>query len=149
MRVVVQRVSEAKVTVDGEVRGSIGAGYVALVGVSREDDESDAKHLADKVAKLRVFEDDEGKMNLSIFDAGGEILAVSQFTLFGDTRKGNRPGFAHAAPPEEGERLYLKFAEHLEGRGLKVARGVFRAHMMVHLVNDGPVTILLDSKKLF
>lgn len=149
MRAVVQRVSEAKVTVDGELKGSIGPGYVVLLGVGREDDETDAKYLADKVAKLRVFEDKDGKMNLSIFDAGGEILTVSQFTLYGDARKGNRPGFGHAAPPQEGEALYLKFVEHLKERGLKVAQGVFRAHMKVHLVNDGPVTILLDSKRLF
>jgi len=149
MRAVVQRVSEAKVTVDDAVKGAIGTGFLVLLGVGREDGETDAKYLADKVARLRVFEDAAGKMNLSVFDVGGEVLAVSQFTLYGDARKGNRPGFIDAAPPEQGMALYREFVRHLGERGLKVAEGVFGAHMKVHLVNDGPVTILLDSKKLF
>ena len=149
MRAVVQRVEEAFVTVDGVKKGRVGRGFLVLLGVGADDAETDAVYIGEKVAKLRVFEDDEGKMNLSIFDIGGEVLAVSQFTLYGDARKGNRPGFSSAAPPEKGEELYRKFIETLKNRGLKVEEGVFGAHMKVHLVNDGPVTILLDSKKLF
>ena len=144
-----QRVEEAFVAVDGIEKGRIGRGFLVLLGVGAEDAEADAVYIGEKVAKLRVFEDDEGKMNLSIFDIGGEVLAVSQFTLYGDARKGNRPGFSSAAAPEKGEELYRKFIETLRNRGLKVEEGVFGAHMKVHLVNDGPVTILLDSKKLF
>jgi len=122
---------------------------MVLVGVGAEDADADAEYLADKVAKLRVFEDEDGKMNLSLLDVGGEVLAISQFTLFGDARKGNRPGFTSAAPPDKAEALYRKFVDVLKSRGLRVQEGVFRAHMKVNLVNDGPVTILLDSKKLF
>jgi len=122
---------------------------MVLVGVGADDEESDAIHIADKVAKLRVFEDEDGKMNRSIFDAGGKVLAVSQFTLYGDARKGNRPGFSNAAPPDKGETLYRVFVDKLKSRGLNVEEGVFGAHMKVNLINDGPVTILLDSKKLF
>ena len=122
---------------------------MVLVGVGAEDAASDAEYLADKVTKLRVFEDEAGKMNLSLLDVGGEVLAISQFTLFGDARKGNRPGFTSAAPPDKAEALYRKFVDVLKSRGLKVEEGIFRAHMKVNLVNDGPVTILLDSKKLF
>ena len=122
---------------------------MVLVGVGAEDADADAEYLADKVAKLRVFEDEDGKMNLSLLDVGGEVLAISQFTLFGDARKGNRPGFTSAAPPDKAEALYRKFVDVLKSRGLRVEEGVFRAHMKVNLVNDGPVTILLDSKKLF
>lgn len=149
MRAVVQKVSEAFVTVGGIEKGRIGKGFMVLVGVGADDEESDAIYLADKTAKLRVFEDRDEKLNLSIFDAGGDVLAVSQFTLYGDARKGNRPGFSSAAPPEKGESLYRVFVETLKNRGLKVAEGVFRAHNKIHLINDGPVTILLDSKKLF
>jgi D-tyrosyl-tRNA(Tyr) deacylase len=149
MRAVVQRVIEASVSVDGAEKGRIGRGFMVLVGVSSDDNEADAEYLADKVAKLRVFEDSEGKMNLSLLDIGGEVLAVSQFTLYGDARKGNRPGFTSAAPPDKAEALYRKFVDVLKTRSLKVEEGVFRAHMKVHLVNDGPVTIILDSKKLF
>ena len=149
MRAVVQRVTEASVSVDGAEKGRIGRGFMVLVGVSSDDNEADAEYLADKVAKLRVFEDSEGKMNLSLLDVGGEVLAVSQFTLYGDARKGNRPGFTSAAPPDKAEALYRKFVDVLKTRSLKVEEGVFRAHMKVYLVNDGPVTIILDSKKLF
>ena len=149
MRAVVQRVTEASVSVDSAEKGRIGRGFMVLVGISSDDNEADAEYLADKVAKLRVFEDSEGKMNLSLLDVGGEVLAVSQFTLYGDARKGNRPGFTSAAPPDKAEALYRQFVDVLKTRGLKIEEGVFRAHMKVHLVNDGPVTILLDSKKLF
>jgi len=149
MRAVVQRVEEACVKVDGAEKGRIGKGFLVLLGVGADDTEDDAQYLGDKIAKLRVFEDDDGKMNLSLFDVGGEVLAVSQFTLYGDARKGNRPGFSSAAPPDKGEELYRKFVDTLKKRGLKVEEGVFGAHMKVRLVNDGPVTILLDSKKMF
>jgi len=149
MRAVVQRVSRAQVRVDGAVSGEVGRGLVVLLGVARGDGADDARSLAEKVALLRVFEDAAGKMNLSVLDVGGAALVVSQFTLLGDGRKGNRPSFIEAAPPEEADALYQAFCQHLRGRGLAVATGVFRAHMEVELVNDGPVTILLDSKKLF
>ena len=149
MRAVVQRVSRAQVRVDGAVSGEVGRGLVVLLGVARGDGADDARSLAEKVALLRVFEDEAGKMNLSVLDVGGAVLVVSQFTLLGDGRKGNRPSFIEAAPPEEADALYQAFCQHLRGRGLAVATGVFRAHMEVELVNDGPVTILLDSKKLF
>jgi len=149
MRAVVQRVSRAQVRVDGAVSGEVGRGLAVLLGVARGDGADDARSLAEKVALLRVFEDEAGKMNLSVLDVGGAVLVVSQFTLLGDGRKGNRPSFIEAAPPEEADALYQAFCQHLRGRGLAVATGVFRAHMEVELVNDGPVTILLDSKKLF
>ncbi|MFO7274877.1 MAG: D-tyrosyl-tRNA(Tyr) deacylase [Symbiobacteriaceae bacterium] len=149
MRAVVQRVSRARVTVGGEVVGQIGPGYVVLLGVAREDDEAAADYLAEKVAGLRVFEDENGKMNRSIQEVGGSILAVSQFTLYGDVRRGRRPGFDRAARPEQAEPLYQRFVQRLREMGLHVETGRFQAHMEVELVNDGPVTILIDSEKTF
>ncbi|HZZ86259.1 MAG TPA: D-aminoacyl-tRNA deacylase [Anaeromyxobacteraceae bacterium] len=149
MRVVVQRVSRAEVRVAGEVVGRIERGLLVLLGVAAGDVEEDARFLADKLAALRIFEDDAGKMNRSVADVGGGLLVVSQFTLLGDARKGNRPGFSAAAPPDEANALYEKVCTLLRERGLAVAQGVFRADMQVELVNDGPVTILLDSAKLF
>jgi len=149
MRAVVQRVAEASVTVDGVELGRIGKGFLVLLGVGAGDSEIEAQYMADKVAKLRVFEDSEGKMNLSLIEVGGSILAISQFTLYGDARKGNRPGFTDAAPPDRAELLYKFFIAALERRGIKVGKGKFGAMMKVHLINDGPVTILLDSAKMF
>jgi len=149
MRAVVQRVSRAKVTVNGEVSGEIGRGLLVLLGVARRDSESDADYLADKIAGLRVFHDDEGKMNRNVAEAGGAVLAVSQFTLFGDVRRGKRPSFDGAARPEQAKALYEYFVERIRGCGLRCETGVFQAMMDVELVNDGPVTILLDSEKLF
>lgn len=149
MRVVVQRVSRGSVTVAGEIVGSIRQGLVILLGIGRDDTEEDVRYLSEKIANLRIFEDEEGKMNLSVLEIKGEVLAVSQFTLFGDCRKGRRPSFAHAAPPEEAERLYLRFVEVLQGFGLEVSTGRFQTMMQVEIHNDGPVTILLDSKKGF
>ena len=145
MRAVVQRVSRAEVRVEGTSVGAVGRGLLVLLGVARDDGEADARFLADKVARLRIFEDEAGKMNRSVEDVGGGVLVVSQFTLLGDARKGNRPSFTAAAPPEAASALYERFCALLGERGLAVARGVFRAHMDVELVNDGPVTILLDS----
>ena len=141
MRAVVQRVSEASVSVDGNELGRIDRGFMVLLGVGANDTEADAQYIADKVGKLRVFEDSEGKMNLPLLDVGGSVLAISQFTLYGDARKGNRPGFSDAAPPEKGEQLYQFFISALEKRGIKVEKGEFGAMMKVHLINDGPVTI--------
>jgi D-tyrosyl-tRNA(Tyr) deacylase len=149
MRAVVQRVARAAVRVDGQVTGSTARGLLVLLGVARGDGDGDARAIADKLAALRVFEDGEGKMNLSVADVGGGVVVVSQFTLLGDARKGNRPGFTDAAPPDEANALYEAVCGHLRARGLPVGTGVFRAHMEVELVNDGPVTILLDSRKLF
>lgn len=149
MRCVVQRVSRASVTVESEVVASIGKGYMVLVGVEVGDSDKDMQYLADKVAGLRIFEDENEKMNLSIEDVGGAVLAVSQFTLSGDARHGRRPSFIGAARPEQAVPLYEAFCAQLRGRGLHVETGVFQAHMDVMLVNDGPVTILLDSKKIF
>lgn len=132
-----------------ELSGKIGRGLLVLLGVGEGDDEGDAVYLADKIAGLRIFEDDGGKMNLSVGDAGGQILAVSQFTLYGDVRKGRRPSFDAAASPDEANRLYERFCELLRAKGLHVETGVFLAMMDVELVNQGPVTILLDSRKLF
>lgn len=145
MRAVIQRVSSASVSVDGELVSQISGGFAVLLGVGAEDSEKDAAWLADKTANLRIFEDAEGKMNLSALDTGGEILVISQFTLFGDARKGRRPSFTGAAPPEKADELYLRYAELLEAGGLRVRRGRFRARMMVNINNDGPVTIILDS----
>ncbi len=145
MRAVVQRVSAARVEVDGEVVGSIAGGLVVLLGVARGDGEREAAWLADKIAGLRIFEDDAGKMNVSVQDAGGSLLVVSQFTLLGDCRKGRRPSFTEAAPPEEAERLYQRFVARLREGGLHVETGVFQARMAVNLVNDGPVTLLLET----
>lgn len=149
MRMVVQRVTRASVTVDGEVTGKIGRGYMVLVGAEVGDTEADARLCADKLAGLRVFVDDEGKMNRSVLDVGGEILLVSQFTLLGDARHGRRPSFIAAARPEEAEPLLETMKAMLEEKGLHVETGRFRAHMDVELVNDGPVTILIDSRKVF
>ncbi len=149
MRAVVQRVSRAEVRVDGRATGRVGRGLAVLLGVARGDGEEDARLLADKVAALRVFEDAAGKMNLSVRDVSGGVLVVSQFTLLGDARKGNRPGFTDAAPPDEANALYERFCALLRERGLAVGTGVFRASMEVELVNEGPVTILLDSRRLF
>ncbi|HEX7041053.1 MAG TPA: D-aminoacyl-tRNA deacylase [Trueperaceae bacterium] len=144
-----QRVSRAEVRVGGEVVGRVGRGFLVLLGVGPEDDEAVAERLADKVRKLRVFPDEAGRMNRSLEQAGGGCLVVSQFTLYGDLRSGNRPGFSRAAPPEPAERLYLRFARALEAAGLPVATGRFGAEMEVELVNDGPVTLWLDSEELF
>jgi D-aminoacyl-tRNA deacylase len=149
VRAVVQRVSRAEVRVEGKVAGAIGRGLLALVGVAREDGDADAATLADKLAGLRVFEDAAGKMNLATAEVGGGVLLVSQFTLLGDARKGNRPSFIEAAAPEEANRLYERVCALLREKGLPVATGVFRAMMEVDLVNDGPVTILIDTRKLF
>jgi D-aminoacyl-tRNA deacylase len=144
MRAVCQRVSEARVTVDGTVHGRIGAGLVVLLGIQRGDDHAEARRLAGKVARLRIFEDEHGKFDRSVVEAGGAALVVSQFTLIADTRKGNRPSFTNAAPPQEAELRYSEFCEALLAEGVPIERGVFGARMSVQLVNDGPVTIVLD-----
>ncbi|MEM5947724.1 D-aminoacyl-tRNA deacylase [Spirochaetia bacterium 38H-sp] len=149
MRAVVQRVSSASVSVDGSVVSSIDFGFLVLLGVAACDNKDDAEFLADKVANLRVFSDEDGKLNRSILDIAGQVLVVSQFTLMGDARKGRRPSYNSAAPPALAEELYEYFCIVLSSYGLDVKKGVFRAHMDVRLCNDGPVTILLDSKKLF
>ncbi len=149
MRCVVQRVKEASVTVAGETVGKIGPGYMVLIGVSVEDTEKDVRYMADKVPNLRIFEDAEDKMNLSLKDVGGEILAVSQFTLYGDARGGRRPSFIAAARPEAANELYEQLVASWREQGIHVETGRFRTHMEVGLVNDGPVTILLDSTKGF
>ena len=146
MRSVVQRVARAAVRVDRQVVGEIGHGLLVLLGVAGGDCDADARWMADKLAQLRIFEDEGGKMNRSVQDVGGGVLLVSQFTLLGDARKGNRPSFVGAAPPEEANALYESVAALLRARGLPVAQGVFRAHMEVESVNDGPVTLLLDSR---
>lgn len=140
-----QRVSRASVGVDSQTVGEIGSGLLVLVGVARGDSEADALYLARKVAALRIFQDDAGKMNLSVVEVAGAVLAVSQFTLCADTRKGNRPSFTSAAPPDEAAQLYEAFARRLETFNVPVRRGVFGAHMHVELLNDGPVTIIIDS----
>jgi D-tyrosyl-tRNA(Tyr) deacylase len=145
VRIVVQRVSQARVSVAKEIVGTIGAGLCVFVGVGKDDDEEDADNLADKVKSLRILNDEQGKMNRSVTDTGGEVLVVSQFTLYGDCRRGNRPSFTGAAPAEQAERLYLRFAQRLRDSGLTVATGRFQAHMEVSLVNDGPVTLVLES----
>ncbi|MDP6442309.1 MAG: D-aminoacyl-tRNA deacylase [Pirellulaceae bacterium] len=149
MRACVQRVSRAGVEVDGRIVGEIGQGLLVLLGVAADDDETDAVFMANKIARLRLFEDDEGKMNRSVEEAGGSVLAVSQFTLLGDCRKGRRPSFVKAAEPAAAAELYEQFVELLRDRGLVVATGQFRAQMDVSLVNDGPVTLLVDSRKQF
>lgn len=146
MKVVVQRCKEAQVTVDGEVTGAISQGLMVLVGVTHEDTDKDAKYLADKVAGLRIFEDDEGKMNYSVMEVGGGILSVSQFTLYGDCRKGKRPNFMAAAKPDIAEGLYEQFNRELRDKGLEVATGRFGAMMDVTFTNWGPVTLIIDSK---
>lgn len=145
MKAVIQRVKQSSVTVNEKIVGQIQHGLLILLGVSRDDQESDADYLADKIANLRIFEDDAGKMNRSLLDVGGEALVVSQFTLFGDCRKGRRPSFIHAAPPEKANQLYEYFTRKLKDRSVAVQTGVFRAMMDVALVNDGPVTLILES----
>lgn len=149
MRAVVQRVSRAKVTVDGRITGEIGHGLLVLLGVSHHDATASADYLIDKVLGLRIFEDDAGKMNRSVVDVGGAVLAVSQFTLFGDVRRGKRPSFDDAARPEHAKELYDYFVERVRATGTRCETGVFQAMMDVELVNSGPVTILIDSEKLF
>jgi D-tyrosyl-tRNA(Tyr) deacylase len=145
MRAVVQRVREASVAVNGEIVGACGRGLAILLGIAAEDDEATAERLAGKIARLRIFENEDGRFDRSLLDVGGAALAVSQFTLIADTRKGNRPSFTDAARPEVAEPLYERFCAALEGEGVRVARGVFGARMEVALVNDGPVTIVLDG----
>lgn len=149
MRAVVQRVSRARVLVDGQVSGAIDAGVAVLLGVSREDTPEDAAYLAAKIAHLRIFEDENGKMNRSLVDTGGAALVISQFTLYGDARGQRRPSYLQAAPPEQASTLYEECVRALRALGVRVETGVFRAHMAVELTNDGPVTVLLDSAKLF
>ncbi|MEH7251821.1 D-aminoacyl-tRNA deacylase [Neobacillus niacini] len=146
MRVVVQRSKNAKVTVNEEITGQISKGLVLLVGVTHHDKDEDAAFLAEKIANLRIFEDDAGKMNLSLVEVGGEILSVSQFTLYGDCRKGRRPNFMEAAKPEQANQLYERFNHLLREKGIKVETGIFGAMMDVELINDGPVTLIVDSK---
>ena len=149
MRAIVQRVSRCRVTVDGNVVGEIGSGLLVLVGVSKTDSEAAADYLAEKIIGLRIFEDAEGKMNLSVQDAGGAALVVSQFTLYGDVRRGKRPSFDAAARPEEAKRLYEYFVGKVRAAGLRCETGQFQAMMEVELVNNGPVTIMVDSEKTF
>ena len=149
MRAVVQRVTKSSVSVEEQITGQIGKGLMVLIGVEDGDTENDAEYIAKKVTALRVFDDAEGVMNLSVQDIGGEILAVSQFTLLGDVRKGNRPSYFTAARPEEADRLYRKVIDLIKDKGIHVEEGVFQAEMLVKIDNDGPVTILLESHKLF
>ena len=149
MRCVIQRVTEASVTVEGQVIGRIGRGFMVLIGVSAEDTDKDLKYMAEKVPNLRIFEDEQGKMNLSLKDVGGAILAVSQFTLYGDARGSRRPSFIQAARPEQANALYEQLVAAWRAQGLTVETGRFRAEMQVALINDGPVTILMDSTKAF
>jgi D-tyrosyl-tRNA(Tyr) deacylase len=149
MRAVVQRVTSARVIVDSSVKGEIAAGLLVLVAVGRDDTAAVAASMAEKVANLRIFNDEQGKMNRSLLDTGGAALAVSQFTLYGDARGQRRPSFIQAAPPEQGKALYEEFVRALNALGVRVETGVFQTYMSVELVNDGPVTILLDSDKLF
>ena len=149
MRAVIQRVREASVTVNQQTVGAIDQGLMGLLGVAQGDTSQEAKYLAEKTAGLRIFEDDAGKMNRSVEEIGGSLLVVSQFTLLGDCRKGRRPGFTDAAPPELADKLYEEYVAVLRSRGVSVATGVFRANMQVALVNDGPITMLLDSRKQF
>ncbi|MDO5414235.1 MAG: D-aminoacyl-tRNA deacylase [Bacillota bacterium] len=149
MRAVVQRVKKSSVTVDEKITGDIGKGLMVLIGVEDGDTEKDADYIADKICGLRIFEDELGKMNLSVEDIGGEVLAVSQFTLLADARKGRRPSFTKAAAPDEANALYRKVIEKISAKDINVEEGIFQAEMMVEIHNDGPVTILLDSNKMF
>lgn len=149
MRAVVQRTIRSSVTSEGTETGRIGEGLTVLLGVGRDDDEKDVVYTADKILNLRIFEDEEGKMNQSLLQKGGEMLVVSQFTLYGDVRHGRRPSFTAAAPPDSANRLYEEFVQYVEKQGVRVATGVFQTEMVVSLDNHGPVTILLDSKKEF
>ena len=149
MRAVIQRVERASVSVEGEIRGQIGAGFLVLIGVEEGDGDADFRYIAEKVPNLRVIEDEQGKMNRSLMDVGGELLAVSQFTLLGDARGGRRPSFITAARPETADPMYERLVADWRARGIRVETGVFGAHMKVSLVNDGPVTILLDSRRRF
>ena len=147
MRAVVQRVAEADVTVNGKQTGKVGVGLCVLLGVGAEDEKRDAEWLADKIVNLRIFEDENGRMNRSLLEVGGGALIVSQFTLYGDCRKGRRPSFTEAASAEEGNRLYEYFVEQVKNRGVETACGVFQTHMTVKIVNDGPVTLILDTRQ--
>jgi len=149
MRAVIQRVRRARVTVDARIVGEIGAGILVLLGVGKADSSESAKYLAEKTASLRIVNDAEGKMNVSLLESGGSALVVSQFTLYGDVRRGRRPGFDRAASPAEAKRLYEEYVTNLKALGVPVQTGVFQAHMIVELENDGPVTILVDSEKAF
>jgi D-tyrosyl-tRNA(Tyr) deacylase len=145
MRIVLQRVKNARVDIAGETVGAIGVGLVILLGVTHTDQQSDAEYLADKVIQLRIFPDEAGRMNRGLLDAGGALLVVSQFTLYGDCRKGRRPSFDHAAPPDQARTLYQHFIQRLKSSNIAVETGVFQAEMEIHLINDGPVTFILDS----
>lgn len=149
MRAVVQRVTKSSVTVDGQITGATDEGLVVLIGVEEGDTDKDVRYIADKVSGLRIFEDENEKMNLSVKDVGGSILAISQFTLLGDVRKGKRPSFITAEDPETANRLYQQVCESIRDEGIKVETGIFQAHMLVKINNNGPVTILLDSRKTF
>jgi D-aminoacyl-tRNA deacylase len=149
MRIVLQRVKQASVQVEGQVTGAIQSGLLLLIGIGKLDTEKDADYLAEKTLALRIFPDAEGKMNRSLVEAQGAILAVSQFTLYGDCRKGRRPSFDDAAPPAQAQSLYDYFVQQLRARGAQVETGIFRAHMEVNLTNDGPVTLLYDSERKF
>jgi D-tyrosyl-tRNA(Tyr) deacylase len=149
MRAVLQRVTRARVLVQGNVTGEIGPGLAVLIAVGRDDTAAAAVFMAEKIVNLRIFGDEQGKMNRSLLDVGGAVLAVSQFTLYGDARGQRRPSFIHAAPPAQGKALYEEFVGALQALGVRVATGIFQTHMSVEIVNDGPVTILLDSDKLF
>lgn len=148
MRTVIQRVTEASVTIDGSIHGKIQRGFMILVGISDSDNEEIVRKMGDKIARLRIFEDEQGKMNLSLQQVSGSILSISQFTLYADCRKGNRPSFSGAGKPEHAEKLYLYFNEYMRYLGFHVEEGIFGADMKVRLLNDGPVTIILDSKDM-
>ena len=149
MRAVIQRVSRASVTVDGKVNGSIGRGVLVFLGVGKDDTQADIDFIADKIANLRIFEDDSGRMNLSVTDIGGAVLLISQFTLFGDCRKGRRPDFTAAGAPDMANQLYEQTIAAVKAKGVPVETGVFAAHMDIDSINDGPVTLILDSKRNF